>query len=91
MQISDVTIQAQFSRKVSVVVNTIFGKNTSDSFTPNQFKSDLQNQNDIRTITAVQDIDQETSMVFLVNPTAAFSITYTAYVEKFETSRAKGF
>ena len=26
MQISDVTIQAQFSRKVSVVVNTIFGK-----------------------------------------------------------------
>ena len=91
MQISDVTIQAQFSRKVSVVVNTIFGKNTSDSFTPNQFKSDLQNQNDIRTITAVQDIDQETSMVFLVNPTAAFSITYTSYVEKFETSRAKGF
>ena len=91
MQISDVTIQAQFSRKVSIVVNTIFGKNTSDSFTPNQFKSDLQNQNDIRTISSVQNVDQETSMVFLVNPTAAFSITYTAYVEKFETSRAKGF
>lgn len=91
MQISDVTIQAQFSRKVQTTVNTIFGKNTSDSFTPNQFKSDLQNQNDIRTITAVTDIDQETTLSMLVNPTAAFTITYTAYVEKFETSRAKGF
>jgi len=91
MQISDVTIQSQFARKVGVVVNTIFGKNTSDSFTPNQFKSDLQNQNDIRTISAVQDIDMETSMVFLMNATVAFSVTYTAYVEKFEVSRAKGF
>lgn len=91
MQISDVTKQTQFSQKVGIVVNTIFGKNTSDSYTPNQFKSDLQNQNDIRTITAVTDIDPETSMTFLVIPEAAFSITWTSYIQKFETNRAKGF
>ncbi len=91
LQISDVTKQTQFSQKVGIVVNTIFGKNTSDSYTPNQFKSDLQNQNDIRTITTVTDIDSETSMVFLVIPEASFSLTFTSYIQKFETNRAKGF
>lgn len=91
LQISDVTKQTQFSQKVGIVVNTIFGKNTSDSYTPNQFKSDLQNQNDIRTITTITDIDSETSMVFLVIPEAAFSLTFTSYIQKFETNRAKGF
>jgi hypothetical protein len=90
MQISDVTLQSQFSQKVGLVVNTIFGKNTSDSFTPNQFKSDLQNQNDIRTITWVADIDSETSLTFQVIP-QVFSITWTSYIQKFETNRAKGF
>lgn len=91
LQISDVTKQTQFSQKVGIVVNTIFGKNTSDSYTPNQFKSDLQNQNDIRTITTITDIDSETSMVFLVIPEASFSLTFTSYIQKFETNRAKGF
>ena len=90
MQISDVTLQSQFSQKVGLVVNTIFGKNTSDSFTPNQFKSDLQNQNDIRTITWVADIDSETSLTFQVIP-QVFAITWTSYIQKFETNRAKGF
>lgn len=91
MQISDTTKQTQFSQKVQVAVNTLFGKDTKDSFTPNQFKSDLQNQNDIRTITSVYDIDQETSLTFLMIAEAAFTITWTSYVQKFETSRAKGF
>ena len=91
IQISDVTKQTQFSQKVGIVTNTIFGKNTSDSYTPNQFKSDLQNQNDIRTITTITDLDSETSMVFLVVAEAGFSVTFTSYIQKFETNRAKGF
>jgi hypothetical protein len=91
MSISDTTKQTQFSKKVQITVNTIFGKNTNDSYTPNQFKTDLQNQNDIRTITAITDIDQETSISFLVINEAAFTLTLTSYVQKFETSRAKGF
>lgn len=87
MQISDTTKQSQFSQKVGIVTNTIFGKNTSDSYTPNQFKSDLQNQNDIRTITTITNVDSETSMTFGVIAEADFQITWTSYIQKFETSR----
>ena len=90
MSISDVAFQSQFAKKVQISVNTIFGKNTDDSFIPNEFKSDLQNQNDIRIITAVTDLDQETSLVFnVINE--VIGISYTSFVQRFETSRAKGF
>jgi hypothetical protein len=88
INISDVTKQAQFTQAVTLFKNSLFGKLEKDSFTPNQFKSDLQNQNDIRTITIQWDIDQESSVVYLINNTAGFVVTQTSYVESYSTSRA---
>lgn len=87
MTISNVAIQAQFSNSVYIYKNSLFGKDSTDSFTPNQFKSDLQNQNDIRTITTSYTIDQETSFVFLVKPVEGFQIGWTSYVEQYDTIR----
>lgn len=87
MTISDVSIQAQFSNSVYIYKNSIFGKDTTDSFTPNQFKSDLQNQNDIRTITTSYTVDQETSLLFLVKNVSGFQIGWTSYVEQYDTIR----
>ena len=88
LNISDVAQVAQFTRKVQVVKNTLFGRDTSDSFTPNQFKTDMQNQNDIRVITQNFSIDAESSFIILVRPVDAFVIGWTSYVSKFSTSRA---
>lgn len=87
MTISNVAIQSQFSNSVYIYKNSLFGKDSTDSFTPNQFKSDLQNQNDIRTITTSYTIDQETSFVFLVKPVEGFQIGWTSYVEQYDTIR----
>lgn len=87
MTISNVAIQSQFSNSVYIYRNSLFGKDSTDSFTPNQFKSDLQNQNDIRTITTNYTVDQETSMVFLIKPVESFQIGWTSYVEQYDTIR----
>lgn len=87
MTISNVAVQTQFSNSVYIYRNSLFGKDSTDSFTPNQFKSDLQNQNDIRTITTTYTVDQETSMVFLVKPVEGFQIGWTSYVEQYDTIR----
>ena len=91
LNISDVTHVSQFSKKVQVTKNTLFGRDTTDSFTPNQFKTDMQNQNDIRVITQNFDVDAETSLVFMIEPVANFEVTLTSYVSKFSTVRAKGY
>lgn len=88
LNISDVAEVAQFAQKVQVVKNTLFGRDTNDSFTPNQFKTDMQNQNDIRVITQNFSIDAESSFIILVRPVASFTIGWTSYVSKFSTSRA---
>lgn len=87
MTISNVAVQSQFSNSVYIYRNSLFGKDSTDSFTPNQFKSDLQNQNDIRTITTNYTVDQETSMVFLIKPIEDFQIGWTSYVEQYDTIR----
>lgn len=88
MNISDVSVQSQFRNKVQVTRNTIFGKDTNDSYTPNQFKSDMQNQNDIRTITANFNVDLETSFTVLVAQQADFDVTMTSYISEFSVQRA---
>lgn len=88
MNISDVSVQSQFRNKVQVTRNTIFGKDTNDSYTPNQFKSDMQNQNDIRTITANFNVDLETSFTVLVAQEANFDVTMTSYISEFSVQRA---
>lgn len=88
MNISDVSVQNQFRNKVQVTRNTIFGKDTNDSYTPNQFKSDMQNQNDIRTITANFNVDLETSFTILIAQQANFDVTMTSYISEFSVQRA---
>lgn len=90
--ISDVAFQSQFSQKVQVVNRSMFGKNTYDTFTPNQYKSDLQNQNDIRTIDAIIDIDMQRSLLMNVAYKAdydsSFLVTLTSFIQKFEKPTA---
>lgn len=88
MNISDVSVQSQFRNKVQVTRNTMFGKDTNDSFTPNQFKSDMQNQNDIRTITANFNVDLETSFAVLLSQQSDFDVTITSYISKFSVIKA---
>lgn len=88
INISDVTTQEQFTNAVWFKRNSIFGKQEQDSFTGNQFKSDLQNQNDMRTVTIEFDVDQEMSVVYLIAPKTNFTVTQTSYISSFETPRA---
>lgn len=62
--VSDVTQQSFFSTAVNTSHKSIYGLNESDSFTPNSFKSDMQNQNDIRTVNINSPIDMENSLLF---------------------------
>lgn len=92
IQISDVAKQAQFSQTFRVVDNSQYGREQSDKFTPNTFKSDLQNQNDIRTVRMVIDFDAEKSLVVPVVSAADFTITLTASIAKYEKlANSKGF
>lgn len=87
MTIDDVANQSQFSQAVEIVHNTLFGKFTSDSFTPNDYKSDLQNQNDIRIFTNIITIDQETTLLFQsIAEATGFSLT--SFVHSYSTARA---
>lgn len=87
MTIDDVANQSQFSQAVEIVHNTLFGKFTSDSFTPNDYKSDLQNQNDIRIFTNIITIDQETTLLFQsIAEATGFSLT--SFVSSYSTARA---
>lgn len=95
MLISDVAIQSQFSQKVQVVKRSMFGSNSYDTFTPNQYKTDLQNQNDIRTIDAIIDIDLERSLLVnvaknTVDKDLPFLVTLTSFIQKFEKPAVTG-
>lgn len=87
MSIDDVADQSQFAQAVEIVHNTLFGKFTSDSFTPNDYKSDLQNQNDIRIFTNIITIDQETSLMFQAIAVAT-GFSLTSFVSSYSTARA---
>lgn len=93
--ISDVAMQSQFSQKVQLVDRSMFGSNRYDTFTPNQFKTDLQNQNDIRTIDAIINVDFEKSLLFKVaaynTADEPFLVTLTSFIQKFEKPSAYGF
>ena len=84
LQISDVAKQAQFSLSHHLIDNSQYGSDRSDKFTPNSFKSDLQNQNDIRTINSIMDFDAEKCLVVPITNAAAFTYTINAFVNKYE-------
>lgn len=88
MQISDVAEQSQFSRAIHIYNRSMFGADLNDSITPNQYKSDLQNQNDIRTINQIISIDKERSLLVLVNAAAALVITFSMFVEKYDKGQS---
>lgn len=84
MQISDVAEQAQFSKKVGIYDRSFFGHEQKDSITPNQYKSDLQNQNDIRTINQILDIDKQRTLLFQIAPAENFTITISSFIMKYD-------
>lgn len=82
MQISNVANQLQFSQSVRTFDRSFFGFHKDDQFTPNQFKTDLQNQNDIRTINNLIDVDkQRTILVSMI--AVAETLTISAFVQAY--------
>lgn len=84
LQISDVSKQAQFSQSIGIYNRSFFGHHSDDSITPNQYKSDLQNQNDIRTINQILDIDKQRTILYKVIPAEDFTITMSTFVQKYD-------
>lgn len=82
MQISNVANQLQFSQSVRTFDRSFFGYHKDDQFTPNQFKTDLQNQNDIRTINNLIDIDKQRTILFSMIPVAG-TLTISAFVQAY--------
>jgi len=92
MQISDVAVQAQFSQSIGVFNRSFFGHHQDDSITPNQYKSDLQNQNDIRTINQILDIDKQRTILFKIVAAADFTVTLSSFIQKYDKGQsAAGF
>jgi len=87
MSISDVANQTQFQQAVNIFNRSPFGHNESDKFTPNQYKTDLQNQNDIRTINQLIDIDkQRTILVKMI--AVAGSISFDTFIQAYEKGQS---
>lgn len=84
LQISDVAKQAQFSQSIGIFNRSFFGHHSDDSITPNQYKSDLQNQNDIRTINQILDIDKQRTILYKVISASDFTITMSTFVQKYD-------
>ena len=88
LQISDTAQQLQFSKAITIFNKSFFGHSENDTITPNQYKTDLQNQNDIRTINQILDIDKQRSMVFQIVPVAAFTVTMSSFVQKYDKGQS---
>ena len=88
MQISDVAIQAQFSQSIGVFNRSFFGHHQDDSITPNQYKSDLQNQNDIRTINQILDIDKQRTILFKIVAEEDFTVTLSSFIQKYDKGQS---
>lgn len=87
LEISDVAQVSQFSRPIHIFNRSMFGSDLSDTITPNQFKSDLQNQNDMRTINQIITIDKERTLCFLINP-AKLVLTMTSFVQAYNKGQS---
>ena len=91
LEISDVTKTAQFSQSILIFNRSMFGHVENDSITPSQYKTDLQNQNDIRIINQILDIDKQRSLLVRFIP-AAMTLTFTSFIQSFDKGQmAKGF
>ena len=90
MQISDVAIQSQFSQGIVTFVGSQWGSTHFDKINPSTFKSDLQNQNDIRTITAVYDIDRERGWVLPMVTANNFTVTMSLFVKAYHKGEHQG-
>jgi hypothetical protein len=87
MSISDVANQTQFQQAVNIFNRSPFGHNENDKFTPNQYKTDLQNQNDIRTINQIIDIDKQRTILVKMIPDAA-SISFDTFIQAYEKGQS---
>ena len=88
LTISDVAQQLQFSQSIEIFNRSFFGRKESDSITPNQYKSDLQNQNDMRTINQILSIDKQRSLLFKIVPVVNFSVTMSSFIQKYDKGQS---
>lgn len=91
MSISDVLQQQQFNKNIRFFVKSMFGKDGSDRVVPKQYKSPMQQQQDIIDLEGEFSVDKETTFISKIIPVANFSISFSMFVEKFYRQNAKGF
>lgn len=82
MSLSDSTQLTQLSRGFSYFDFSMFGKQTKNKLPISSFKSPEQLQNAIVDIPFVGEIDAESGFASDIIATAAFSVTYSVFVEK---------
>ena len=87
LQISNVALQNEFSQSIGVFNRSFFGHHQDDSITPNQYKSDLQNQNDIRTINQILDIDKQRTLLFKM-VASPFTLTMSSFIQKYDKGQS---
>jgi hypothetical protein len=94
IEISDVAIARQFSYAIGIYNRSMFGHNENDTITPNQYKTDMQNQNDIRVINQILDIDKQRSLLMpIVNHSEVdtpFLVTMSSFISKYDKGQMAG-
>ena len=88
--ISDTTLTDQFQKQFKVVERSLFGKVNTNAISVSAYKDPRQFQAGIIDLNAVIDIDSETCILTSIRPTAAFSVTLSIFVEKFNKFNAHG-
>jgi hypothetical protein len=90
--LSDVAQLAQFNNPLQLTERTMFGKVQTNNVSVGAYKSPDQFQNGIIDINGEFSIDSETSIVSQINNAGAgFSITISAFVQKFLKYNANNF
>ena len=88
--ISDTTLTDQFQKQFKVVERSLFGKVNTNAISVSAYKDPRQFQAGIIDLNAVIDIDSETCILTSIRPTAAFSVTLSIFVEKFDKFNSHG-
>lgn len=89
-KLSNATLTEQYDNDLVTVSSSPFGKSTQNQVTPASFITPEQFQSGVVDIDAVFDVDKETGIASKIIATAAFTVNFSVYVEKFYRQITKG-
>jgi len=87
--LSDASQLTQFNQSFEFKVRSMFGKKSADSVSIGAYKDPRQYQNGIIDVDGIFDMDKETSILSSIIGVAGFSVTISAFIEKFFRQNAK--